>query len=336
MRRDIRSFIVGALFLPLSAIPFAVYATQTPEGRLLVDRATATIAPPSLPDLSATERARIRSVAPAYDDAVAVLVYHGIGSGASGEGTFNLAPERFAEQLAALRTAGLAPVTMQEVAAAREGRRRLPPNAVALTFDDGRTDAMAYADHLLDEAGWRATMYVITSRAEASTSPYYAGWDELVTYHRSGRWDLQSHTDDLHRQTAGGLPALTALEEGESLDEYRARVRADLGRAATAIEEHTGVAPATFAYPFGAYGADRTNDPGIARVLAEEVGRIHSLAVQQDGQDDPHLVTGCSPAVKVQRLEVADWSGAELVRRIAKAAGGTSACPAARPWDLRP
>lgn len=336
MRPDVRSFVVGALFLPLSAIPFAVYATQTPEGRLLVDRATATIAPPSLPDLSATERSHIRAGAPAYDDAVAVLVYHGIGSGTSGEGSFNLAPERFAEQLAAMRAAGLAPVTMQEVAEAREGGRRLPPNAVALTFDDGRTDAMMYADRLLDEAGWRATMYVITSRAGASASPYYASWDDLVEYHRSGRWDLQSHTDDLHRQTAGGLPALTSLEDGEDLDGYRARVRADLTRAAAAIEDRTGVAPATFAYPFGAYGADRTNDPGIADVLAEEVGRVHSLAVQQDGQDDPHLSTDCDDPLQVRRLEVGDWSGAELVGRIAGAADDTEGCPTQHSWDLRP
>lgn len=326
MRRDVRSFIVGALFLPLSAVPFGVYATQTPEGRLLVDRATATVAPPTLPSLSPSERSRIRAGAPAYDDAVAVLVYHGIGSGTSGEGAYRLTPKRFAEQLVALRAAGLVPVTMQEVAEARERRRALPANAVALTFDDGRTDAMLFADRLLEAAGWRATMYVITGRAEDGTSPYYVGWDQLTDYHRSGRWDLQSHTDDLHRLTADGLPALTALEDGEDLEEFRARIRRDLARAAASVEAHTGTAPATFAYPFGAHGAERTNDPAIAAIVAEEVGRRHSLAVHQDGQDDPRLVTDCERPLQLRRLEVGDWSGLELLERIAQAAARTDGC----------
>lgn len=326
MRRDVRSFIVGALFLPLSAVPFGVYATQTPEGRLLVDRATATIAPPALPELSPAERARLRAAAPAYDDAVAVLVYHGIGSGTSGEGEYRLTPERFAEQLAAMRTAGLVPVTMQEVAEARAGGRALPANAVAVTFDDGRTDAMLFADRLLEQAEFRATMYVISGRAEDGTSPYYAGWDELTAYHRSGRWDLQSHTDDLHRLTADELPALTALEDGEDLEDFRFRIRRDLARAAASIEARTGVAPATFAYPFGAYGAERTNDPAIAAIVAEEVGRVHSLALHQDGQDAPRLVTSCDQPLQLRRLEVGDWPGIQLVRRIADAAERTDGC----------
>jgi poly-beta-1,6-N-acetyl-D-glucosamine N-deacetylase len=330
MRRDVRSFIVGALFLPLSALPFGVYATQTPEGRLLADRATAAIAPPTLPELSAAERSRLRAGAPDFDDGVAVLVYHGIGSGTSAEGGYSLSPERFAEQLAALRVAGLNPVTMQEVAEAREGRRTLPANAVALTFDDGRTDAMLFADQLMEQAGWRATMYVITGRAEGRTSPYYVGWDDLVDYHDSGRWDLQSHTDDLHRHTADGLPALTALDEGEDLADYRRRIRRDLDRARSSIQAHTGVAPATFAYPFGAHGAERTNEPAIADVLAEEVGRLHTLAVHQDGQDDPRLATHCDRRLQLRRLEVGDWSGLELLGRITEASRRTTPCSSGR------
>lgn len=329
MNRELRAFVVGAVLLPLSALPFGVYATRTPEGRLLVDRATAAIAPPELPDLGPAERQRLDALAPRYEDGVAILVYHGIGSGASAEGSRTVSPERFGEHLAALEAAGFRPVTMQEVAQAWTGGRPLPANAVAITFDDGRTDAMLFADPLLERAGWRATMYVITGQAEEGTSPYYADWDHLVAYHRTGRWDLQSHSRDQHRRRAlpgGDLPVLTSLGEGETLAAYRLRVRRDLDAAASAIEARTGAAPLTFAYPFGAHGADRTNDPALEGVLTEELRRRHALAVQQDGQDEARLATRCDDPLELRRLEVGDWTGVELVRRIAGAAGRTGPC----------
>jgi hypothetical protein len=159
----------------------------------------------------------------------------------------------------------------------------------------------------------------------------------LEDYHRSGRWDLQSHTRDLHRPLDVGardreLPALTAVGEGETLEAYRARVRRDLASASSAIEERTGVAPLTFAYPFGAHGSDdRTNDPAVARILAEEVGRRHALAVHQDGQDEARLTTPCDDPLGVRRIEVGDWTGVELVQRIARAAARTGRCEGGPP-----
>lgn len=319
-----RHLVLGTIMLPLSMLPFAAYGNMTPEGRLLRDRAVVAVAPPSLPGLATAERADIEAAAPTYEGAVMALVYHGVGDvggGSRGEGDYTVEPDRFAEHLVALEAAGLQPVTAADVARAHTGGAPLPPNAVMISFDDGRSDAMLWADPLLEEAGVAATMFVISSAAD-SRGAYYADWGELRDHAASGRWDIQAHTDDLHRMqetTLGELPALTSLANEETIEEYRTRIRADLDRSDRSITNQTGAAPTAFAYPFGAYGADRTNDPRIAAVLAEEVAARYKIAFHQDGQDEM-TVAGCgNPALRLRRLDVKNWTGTELITQIAAA-----------------
>jgi peptidoglycan/xylan/chitin deacetylase (PgdA/CDA1 family) len=321
-RAQLRQIVAGLLALPLSVLPFVAYATMTPEGRLVRDRVQVSLRPPTLPTLSPSQKAAVIADAPRYRTGVMVLAYHGINS-SDAEGGFVISPKRFAEHLATLRAAGMHTVTASDVARSLTGGRRLPDNAVMISFDDGRTDAMLFADPLLAQAHMSATMFVISGRA-AQPGVYYASWDAIESYARSGRWDIESHTASSHfeRRVADGrkLPALTSLGAGESLTEYRARVRADLSSASSSIEAHTGRRPVAFAYPFGAYGADRTNDPGIRRVLREEVERRYELAFHQDEQDSVPLVWAEQDRLSLRRLEVGNWSGLELLRRTAAAA----------------
>jgi peptidoglycan/xylan/chitin deacetylase (PgdA/CDA1 family) len=205
--------------------------------------------------------------------------------------------------------------------------KALPDNAVMISFDDGRTDAMLFGDPLLEQAGMKATMFVISGAAERP-GIYYAGWGRLRAAARSGRWDIQAHSHAAHHEqrVAGGrrLPALTSLAPGESLAQYRVRVRDDLERNSAAIQAHVGRRPVAFAYPFGAYGAERTNDPAIRQILREEVARRYVLAFHQDDQDTIPLVDPGQDRVGLRRLEVGNWSGIRLLERIAKAAADGS------------
>jgi hypothetical protein len=126
------------------------------------------------------------------------------------------------------------------------------------------------------------------------------------------------------------LPALTSLGDGETLAQYRTRVRADLGRADRALSEHAGKKPVAFAYPFGAYGADRTNDPRVRAALRGEIARRYALAFQQDDQDKMALATPYDERTELRRLEVGDWSAHQLMQKVAAAAERTSAAMRAR------
>jgi peptidoglycan/xylan/chitin deacetylase (PgdA/CDA1 family) len=322
-RHQMRQLMVGLMALPLTAVPFVAYANLTPEGRLVRDRAIVALAPPTLPTLTPRAIEAAAGAAPRYEGAVMALAYHGIGSASDSEGGFVVSPKRFGEHLATLRAAGMNTVTAADVAAAFTGGPALPPNAVMLSFDDGRADAMMFADPLLKQAGMAATMFVI-SGAASEPGVYYASWDKIEGYARSGRWDIQSHTATSHREQAaagaGSLPALTSLAKGESLEEYRTRVREDLREAGAAIEKHAGRRPVAFAYPFGAYGADRSNDPAIIDVLREEVGREYQVAFQQDDQDTVPLLTADQDHLLLRRVEVQNWSGLQLLQRIDRAA----------------
>jgi len=320
--------------LPLSALPFLAYTTLTPEGRLVRDRVIVAMAPPRLPKLSARQKADDKAVAPRYGGAVMALAYHGIGSTAEGEGGFVVSPRMFGEHLAALRAGGMNVVTATDVAGAFRGGPPLPENAVMITFDDGRVDAMLFADPLLKQARMKATMFVITDAA-SSSGVYYAPWKRLKGYDRSGRWDIQSHTSGSHHEqrVAGGerLPALTSLGRGETLEEYRVRVRKDLAKASDDIEVNLGHRPLALAYPFGAYGAERANDPAIRGILREEVGRQYTLAFHQDDQGQMPLAAEGDDRLGLRRLKVEGWSGTLLLQHIADAARrsgfGSSAPP---------
>lgn len=335
---QLRQFAVGLVALPLSAVPFAAYGTFTPEGRLVRDRVRVAISPPVLPRLTPAQEQAARDLAPRYAGRVMALVYHGIGSGSDGDGDggFSLSPNRFGEHLATLRAAGMNAVTAGDVARAFGAGRALPDNAVMISFDDGRNDALMWADPLLEQAGLKATMFVISSAA-AEPGIYYAGWKRLRAAARSGRWDIQAHTHNAHRdqKAAGGrkLPMLTSLAPDESLDEYRQRVRDDLEENSAAILAHVGRRPAALAYPFGAYGAERVNDHRIREVLRQEVAARFALAFHQDGQDSVPLVDVAQDRVGLRRLEVEDWSGQELLERIKRAA---TPAPAEGGPDSRP
>src|SRR5690606_757872 len=103
MRATTRQLLIGLLAIPVSLLPFLAYGAWTPEGRLLADKIEVRFSPPSLPELDADEAAALRDAAPSYEGHVMPLVYHGVGSGTAAEGDLAISPERFAEQLAALK-----------------------------------------------------------------------------------------------------------------------------------------------------------------------------------------------------------------------------------------
>lgn len=322
--RPAKQALIGLLAMPLSTLPFVAYAEFTPEGRLLAAKVHVAVAPPDLPQFDAAAAAAMQARAPRWSGLAAVLVYHGLGATmATAEQRWTITPERFAEQIATLKTSGMNPVTAADLAAARADGSGLPDNAVLITFDDGRTDALLWADPILEQADWEATMFVITSEA-AKASLYYESWEDLATLAQTGRWDIESHSAGMHyeQDAEGGqtLPALTSLSPDESIDAYHYRVTHDIDTSNETIVDEVGTAPRAFAYPFGAYGADRENDPRLQAMLADALRERVTIAFQQDDQDTIPLA-GCSgDPLLIRRLEVGDWSGTQLIDRLAKMA----------------
>ena len=116
----------------------------------------------------------------------------------------------------------------------RGAAQALPPRPILITFDDGRLDSYRGADPVLEQYGFRATMFVITEPVERG-NPFYLRWNELPKMRDSGRWDLQEHAGARHKivridaaGTHGAFFANRMCADGnlETFAAYERRVRA--------------------------------------------------------------------------------------------------------------
>lgn len=149
-------------------------------------------------------------------------------------------PDRFRAQLRRLADRGLRGVTLSEAARGGAG-------TVAITFDDGFASVMTAAKPVLDELGWRASVFVVTDHVGSGepmlwlggSTPEYAEerlpltWAEVGSLAAAG-WEVGSHTKT-HRPLSG-------LPDDELDDELRGSRRA--------VEEHVGSC-SSISYPYG-------------------------------------------------------------------------------------
>ena len=105
----------------------------------------------------------------------AILMYHRIATPDVDPWGLSVSPERFAEQVQALRVRRS--VLSMHAFVARLRSRTLPHDAVALTFDDGYSDNLRRAKPILEAAGVPATVFITTGRIGADKEFW---WDELA------------------------------------------------------------------------------------------------------------------------------------------------------------
>lgn len=202
-----------------------------------------------------------------------ILTYHDVSPAAD---PYTVTPAAFAVQMGLLAEAGYRTVTTAQLLDWTTGGARLPARAVVLTFDDGVDGVHRYADPILAERRFTASTYLITG-AVRDLPGYHLSWDEARALGASGRWTLEAHSHDAHRRlpidAAGRTgPALTnrawlpAAGRQETLEEYTARVTADVTAQQADFTTHGLPAPRLFAYPFSAVDGP-TNDRRIPAIL---------------------------------------------------------------------
>jgi peptidoglycan-N-acetylglucosamine deacetylase len=317
-RRWLLQSIIGLITLPLSAVPIWFYGTHTAVGELLTMRMRYEFMAPSTPRLDARSAA-VAAADRARTYAGIPVLFYSIGRPTeSFDGRFIVNRTHFAEQMEVLRAAGYAPIRVEQLAQyVRTGSRSgLPRKPVLITFDDATTETMLQADPILKATGMRAVMFVTASRA-SSGSLFSEQWGSLSGYAGNGRWELENRTSKLtqvvHRD--GRLETkLVDAQPGESIPAYGARIASDIESAEAQIDGHGAGHAIAFAYPYSNWGQHAA--PGIAAELQRVVGRRFSVAFDQDGQSGWRPALPGDNRLHIHRLEVMDWSGAQLVRRL--------------------
>jgi biofilm PGA synthesis lipoprotein PgaB len=224
---------------------------------------------------AAMAMAAIGTAAQAAESAVSyrVLCYHDVPEDVRvNPDPYAVDSAQLVAQFAWLRENGYRVVSLDDVIAAREGRRPLPAKAVMLTFDDGYRSFYTRVFPLLKLFNYPAIV-ALSGRwldaAPGETVEYegkqvarerFLSWEQIREMAESGLVEMASHTYDLHRgipaNPQGSLvPAVIAYryDNGSYEDEpaHMARLRADFARNSTLIESKTGRRPRVMVWPFG-------------------------------------------------------------------------------------
>jgi peptidoglycan/xylan/chitin deacetylase (PgdA/CDA1 family) len=153
---------------------------------------------------------------------------------------------RFREQLGALAAGGHPVADALDVASAIREGRSLDPRTVVITFDDGFKDLVTHALPVLDEFGFRATVFAVASAIE--------GHPELL---RNGYAGPYLEAAEARQLAASGRVRFGA--HGATHVRLRGldpqALREETVGAKTRLEDALGVAVELYAYPFGAYDA---------------------------------------------------------------------------------
>jgi peptidoglycan/xylan/chitin deacetylase (PgdA/CDA1 family) len=219
--------------VPLPAVGAASAQAPAPVATLIP---APTITPVPLPAVGAAGAQAPVSVPGAP---VPILMYHYIRAvdQASDPMGYELSvePALFEQQIAWLHAQGYASIRMDTLAGCLRGAADCPPQAVALTFDDGYEDAFTNALPVLRRYGYTATFYIISGLVG---QPGYMTWDQLAALWDAGM-EIGAHTID-HLD-------LTTLDTYEA-ERQIAQSKADLERG-------LGISVVSFCYPGGIYSA---------------------------------------------------------------------------------
>lgn len=187
------------------------------------------------------------------DVRVPILTYHSIDESGS---VISTKAETFRWQMKLLKEAGYQVVTLADLIGRLRSGEELPDKIVALTFDDGFQNFYTTAFPVLDEYGFKATVFLVTDFCGGHNDwggnppelPRSAllSWQEIKELSSNGI-EFGSHT-----RTHPDLTKITAEEAQE-----------EIAGASAAIADATGKKPETFAYPFGKFDAE-------ARLIVEE------------------------------------------------------------------
>ena len=192
---------------------------------------------------------------------VPILMYHAVAT-APNDATreLSVAPEAFAEQMAAIGDLGLTPLNTVDLAASWRTGRPLPPRPVLITFDDGYEGVHRHALPVLAKHGFAATLFVST------------GWIRGA-HDTGGGLDTMLDWDQVRELAAGDVeigghshthPQLDRLDDD--------RLRYELIHSKEIVADELGAVPASFAYPYG-YSSRRV------RQAVRETGYAQALAV---------------------------------------------------------
>lgn len=215
---------------------------------------------------------------------------------------YAVSPENFEKQIAWLHDHGYKFVSVDDILAARAGKKPLPEKAVLLSFDDGYRSFYQHAFPVLKRYKAPAVLALVGSwltpkenqdidfgGAHVARKTMFS-WAELKEMVDSGLVELGSHSFGLHdgipANPQGNMePAVTTrlysskTHSYEKDSAYQKRIYSDLKRNNELLRAHGFKSPRVMVWPYGAYNMEAVK-------IADKLGMPISLTLE-DGPNYP-------------------------------------------------
>ncbi len=192
--------------------------------------------------------------------AVPILMYHGVRPILDSE---NTTLGNFINQMEMLKKRGFQTITLVQLEQFLNGEIQLPSKPIVITFDDGRRDSYYSTDDVFNKLGFNAVLFESTNKPNEGDD-FYLSWAELSHLLDTGRWEIQAHGRDAHKNIVINERGekgwyLSSLEYDpktglESVEKFETRIKNDYENSISDIETHLGYKPVYFAIPLSDYG----------------------------------------------------------------------------------
>ncbi|WP_457599311.1 poly-beta-1,6-N-acetyl-D-glucosamine N-deacetylase PgaB [Hydrogenimonas sp.] len=203
-----------------------------------------------------------------------VLCYHNVVDRIEDPDLPSITTAQLVSHFEWLKRNGYHVIGIDDILAAREGKKSLPKKAVLLTFDDGYTSFYTRIFPLLKLYGYRAVFALVGKWQQTPKGESFSygekrrarsmllEWDQIRQMVDSGLVEIASHSYDAHRGVFANpqgntRPFYSTLlyKNGayESEEAYRKRVEDDIRRSSDLLLEKLGKRPRVIVWPYGAY-----------------------------------------------------------------------------------
>jgi len=184
-----------------------------------------------------------------------IIMYHSILNDPKKRDVYVTMVNSFKNDLKYLKDNGFETVLVQDLIDYVNGVGTLPQKPVMITFDDGHYNNLHYVLPILEEMDMKAVISIVGKYADAFSinpdpNPNYAylSWNEIKQLKDSGRFEVQNHSYSMH--TIGDRRG-SQRKNGESEASYCLMFNEDAMKQQTLLQEHCGITPTAFVYPFG-------------------------------------------------------------------------------------
>lgn len=191
---------------------------------------------------------------------IPILMYHSISEQDESQAhpyyRTATSPKTFASQIEYLHAGGYRTASLSEVVGLISAQESMPEKRVAITFDDGYSDFYREAFPILSRHGFSATVFLATAFVGNSSVRFKEKdcltWPEVR--------ELQKHGISFGSHTVNH-PQLHDLDNSD--------IKNEITRSKQTIEQETGRAVESFAYPYAFPQSDATFVSALRNHLAE-------------------------------------------------------------------